>query len=98
MIRSGLNVPTPAMPMPDLAVPYAAPRAGEQCQCVFCGVALVDEIVLPKIMANAMPAIPMKGANLGVRSFSIVEPSIRTREAVGSSRSCAGEMEDEVVN
>lgn len=25
MIRSGLNVPTPAMPMPDLAVPYAAP-------------------------------------------------------------------------
>jgi hypothetical protein len=25
MIRSGLNVPTPAIPMPDLAVPYAAP-------------------------------------------------------------------------
>ena len=25
MIRSGLYVPTPAMPMPDLAVPYAAP-------------------------------------------------------------------------
>lgn len=25
MIRSGLNVPTPAMPMPDFAVPYAAP-------------------------------------------------------------------------
>ena len=25
IIRSGLNVPTPAIPMPDLAVPYAAP-------------------------------------------------------------------------
>lgn len=25
MIRSGLNVPTPAIPIPDLAVPYAAP-------------------------------------------------------------------------
>jgi len=25
IIRSGRNVPTPAMPMPDLAVPYAAP-------------------------------------------------------------------------
>ena len=27
MMRSGLNVPTPAIPMPDLAVPYAAPMA-----------------------------------------------------------------------
>ena len=27
MIRSGLNVPTPAIPIPDLAVPYAAPSA-----------------------------------------------------------------------
>lgn len=25
MIKSGLNVPTPAIPIPDLAVPYAAP-------------------------------------------------------------------------
>ena len=25
MIRSGRKVPTPAMPMPDFAVPYAAP-------------------------------------------------------------------------
>ncbi len=25
MIRSGLKVPTPAIPMPDFAVPYAAP-------------------------------------------------------------------------
>jgi hypothetical protein len=25
MIRSDLKVPTPAIPMPDLAVPYAAP-------------------------------------------------------------------------
>lgn len=28
MIRSGLNTPTPAMPMPDFAVPYAAPAPG----------------------------------------------------------------------
>lgn len=27
MIRSGLNVPTPEIPIPDLAVPYAAPNA-----------------------------------------------------------------------
>ena len=26
MMRSDLNVPTPAMPMPDFAVPYAAPK------------------------------------------------------------------------
>jgi len=25
MIKSGLKVPTPAIPMPDFAVPYAAP-------------------------------------------------------------------------
>lgn len=25
MIKSGLNVPTPDIPIPDLAVPYAAP-------------------------------------------------------------------------
>lgn len=28
MIKSGLKVPTPEMPMPDLAVPYAAPTPG----------------------------------------------------------------------
>lgn len=27
MMRSGRKVPTPAIPMPDLAVPYAAPIA-----------------------------------------------------------------------
>lgn len=33
MIRSGRKVPTPAMPMPDLAVPYAAPApGGNVCQ------------------------------------------------------------------
>ena len=26
MMRSDLNVPTPAIPMPDFAVPYAAPK------------------------------------------------------------------------
>lgn len=33
IIRSGLNVPTPAIPMPDFAVPYAAPSA---IWCVSC--------------------------------------------------------------
>lgn len=51
MIRSGLKVPTPAMPIPDFAVPYAAPAQ-------------------PKIMAAAIPPIPMKGANLGASSES----------------------------
>jgi len=51
IMRSGLNVPTLAIPMPDFAVPYAAPRH-------------------PKIMANAMPAMPKKGANFGVNSES----------------------------
>lgn len=27
MIKSGLKVPTPEIPMPDFAVPYAAPNA-----------------------------------------------------------------------
>jgi len=30
MMRSGLKVPTPAIPMPDLAVPYAAPMPAEE--------------------------------------------------------------------
>lgn len=29
MMRSGLKVPTPEIPMPDLAVPYAAPMPGK---------------------------------------------------------------------
>jgi len=28
MMRSDLKVPTPAIPMPDFAVPYAAPTPG----------------------------------------------------------------------
>lgn len=37
MIRSGLKVPTPEIPMPALAVPYAAPIPGEAlvAGCVF---------------------------------------------------------------
>jgi hypothetical protein len=34
MMRSGLNVPTPTIPMPDLAVPYAAPAPRYHCQCI----------------------------------------------------------------
>ena len=35
MMRSDLNVPTPAMPMPDFAVPYAAPKP------VYCALVMV---------------------------------------------------------
>lgn len=45
--KSGLNGPIPAMAIPDLAVPYAAPAQ-------------------PKIMADAMPAMPMNGAKAWV--------------------------------
>lgn len=70
MIRSGRNVPTPAMPMPDFAVPYAAPApvVGGTCQFVVWYVCVVGGwagrgwtrgkglVVLPKIMADAIPA------------------------------------------
>ena len=32
MMRSGLNVPRPAIPIPDLEVPYAAPIATQHKQ------------------------------------------------------------------
>lgn len=32
MIKSGRNVPTPAIPIPDFAVPYAAPIPAAYCQ------------------------------------------------------------------
>ena len=38
MIRSDLNVPTPAMPIPDFAVPYAAPMQ-PNIICIDCQVA-----------------------------------------------------------
>lgn len=71
MIRSGLKVPTPAMPIPDFAVPYAAPAQ-------------------PKIMAAAIPAMPMKGANLGANSESDMMATLVVAE-VG-----AGEADVEV--
>ena len=64
MMRSGLNVPTPAIPMPDFAVPNAAPMP-IMCQKHSPGYlfelaeafrSAVGECVHPKIMANAMPA------------------------------------------
>jgi hypothetical protein len=89
MIKSGRNVPTPAIPMPDLAVPYAAPipkaisNGSESIQLGFSH---------PKIIAAAMPAcsnhqqtvpqiewvlrtIPMNGANLGVITDSTIVPT-----------------------
>lgn len=68
MIRSDLNVPTPAIPMPDFAVPYAAPMPVLHVQYVPVMSRVLASLIHPKIMANAMPAIPKKGANLGARS------------------------------
>lgn len=61
MIRSGLKVPTPAIPIPDFAVPYAAPMPVVIVILVYgsCSVAWFDRMecyVLPKIMAAAIPA------------------------------------------
>jgi hypothetical protein len=42
IIRSGLKVPTPEIPMPDLAVPYAAPIA--KSELIFESVIFVDII------------------------------------------------------
>lgn len=55
MIRSGLNVPTPAIPIPDLAVPYAAPSAATVSvsrSCLFCPYnrMLDDYHIPPKII------------------------------------------------
>lgn len=59
MMRSGLNVPTPAIPMPDFAVPNAAPMPS-MCQYSLAATvefqSAAEDIVHPKIMANAMPA------------------------------------------
>lgn len=55
-MRSGLNVPTPAIPIPDFAVPYAAPIAiSHQFGAPFVLVVRVMGLQ-PKIIAKAMPA------------------------------------------
>ena len=63
MIRSGRKVPTPAMPMPDFAVPYAAPAPVVGRGVSYCLVEVGGSredggrfVVLPKIMADAIPA------------------------------------------
>ena len=71
MIRSDLNVPTPAIPMPDFAVPYAAPMPVHPVQYASPPIHDLAVCLHPKIMANAIPAIPRKGANLGAKSSSI---------------------------
>jgi len=84
MMRSGRNVPTPAIPIPDFAVPYAAPAP--KTAISIPPVHHSFRSLHPNIIENAMPAceaislmsklkfdrltIPMNGANLGVSSES----------------------------
>lgn len=57
------------MPMPDLAVPYAAPMPTFIHKPMFPPtLSLLVIVILPNIIANATPAIPKKGANLGDKS------------------------------
>ncbi len=58
MIRSGRNVPTPAIPMPDFAVPYAAPIAVEdqpRISLMFYNRGRKRSLVHPNTIAAAMP-------------------------------------------
>lgn len=54
MMRSGLNVPTPAIPIPDFAVPYAAPMPISHHQSR--AESSFGPLLHPKIIANPMPA------------------------------------------
>jgi len=94
MIRSGRKVPTPAIPMPDLAVPYAAPIPIYIHQ--LCLAYPARRCSHPKLIAKNMPAwksyqyavlsneglasltIPKNGANLGARSESAMMNSARS--------------------
>ena len=78
MMRSDLKVPTPAMPMPDLAVPYAAPRPVHRSLMFFSCRYEILMIILPNIMANATPAMPRKGANLGTKSSATESAMVLT--------------------
>lgn len=53
MIRSGRNVPTPAMPMPDFAVPYAAPTPDTTCQSPSLLKICCQDCSHPKIIYNS---------------------------------------------
>ena len=62
MIKSGRNVPTPAMPIPDLAVPYAAPMPMVIHLALILKVAAAldrrergNGVVHPKTIAAAIP-------------------------------------------
>lgn len=78
MIRSGLNVPTPAIPMPDLAVPYAAPAQPKIMAAAIppcCSVSGQQGEVWLRLgpwrqVRDGRRTMPMKGANLGDSSES----------------------------
>lgn len=62
MMRSGRKVPTPAIPIPDFAVPYAAPIARYRVnicprigECVLYPHREKAVVIHPKIIAAAMP-------------------------------------------
>lgn len=52
MMRSDLNVPTPAIPMPDLAVPYAAPMPIPFLALLYLPGIQLFEDVHPKIICT----------------------------------------------
>ncbi|KAG2019021.1 hypothetical protein GB937_005660 [Aspergillus fischeri] len=56
MIKSGRNVPTPEIPIPDFAVPYAAPIA----------VTFVEKrfVVYGELTADAIPAWDLQSADV----------------------------------
>jgi hypothetical protein len=80
-MRSGLNVPTPTIPMPDLAVPYAAPAPKFHCQPVlgtkidaFAHIRISLRMQRQPVEAisndaadesSTLLTIPKKGANFG---------------------------------
>lgn len=77
MMRSGLKVPTPAMPIPDFAVPYAAPIAIAIYQSSsFDAMPSIHGrgvCVHPKIIAAAMPP-----CNVGI-SMRVPFPHVMDR-------------------
>lgn len=64
MIKSGRNEPTPAIPMPDLAVPYAAPAP--------VGVSCESPIISGHVSSHVHPKIILKGELLATFNVSVI--------------------------
>lgn len=96
MIRSGLNVPRPAMPMPALDVPYAAPTVenticvGQSCAAGAIGGQLTALVTPANLYLSARgsstrgEADPKKGAHGGHKSV-MMSDVVANKEDNGSS-------------